>query len=162
MTREYYNIFIIGTEEFEKLYFKVPRDRTLSEMMEDETKEKFSVMTAENKERIKTMPSLFMAENRKYGDADEDQKAIYGFVSDLKVYDREIKVYYCGYGIIISQKKLNGLIEELQLRGNDRFNEMNRTHWAIKQCDLISELQEAGINVPVFSYGGLGSNGGRA
>ena len=37
-------------------------------------------------EEIKTLPSLFLAENRPYGKADDDQRVIYGFVSDLKIY----------------------------------------------------------------------------
>lgn len=151
--REYYNIFVIGTEEFDKPYFKVPRDRALTHLMSEETMKKFSLLTPENKEWIKTMPSLFMAENRNYGKADEDQKVIYGFVSDIKVYDNDVKVYYCGYKIDIPQQCLNERLEELELVGDNRFNEMNRTHWSIKRCNLIQELFKAGVHIPVFSMG---------
>jgi hypothetical protein len=44
-------------------------------------------------------------------------------------------------------------LEELQLVGNDKFNELNRTHWSIKRCDLIQELLEAGVQIPVFTIG---------
>ena len=44
-----------------------------------------------------------------------------------------------------------GLLEELGLWGNRNFNELNRTHWAIKRVDLIQELYEAGIQVPIFN-----------
>lgn len=153
VNREYYNIFVIGGEEFDKPYFKVPRDRALTHLMSEETMAKFSSMTQENKDEIKTMPSLFMAENRDYGKADDDQMVIYGFVSDLKIYDNDVKICYCGYKIDIPQQRLNECLEELGLVGNNRFNELNRTHWSIKRCDLIQELLEAGVQIPVFNIG---------
>ena len=115
--------------------------------------DKFAPMTEENREQIKTMPSLFMAENNQYGKADENQNVIYGFVSDIKVYDNYVKVYYCGYRLDVPQWRLNELLEELQLVGNDKFNELNRTHWSIKRCDLIQELLEGGVQIPVFTIG---------
>lgn len=153
INREYYNIFVIANEEYDRPYFKIERARALSECMSEETKEKFSGMTKEDKQQIVTMPSLFMAENHQYGNADDDQKVIYGFVSDYKIYENNVKIYWCGYKLDIPQIRLNELLEELQLYGDNRFNEMNRTHWAIKRCDLIQELQEARIEIPVFTYG---------
>lgn len=153
--RKYYNIFVIGAEEFDRPYFRLRKDRALTEYMTEETKRKFEKLTDENLAEIKTMPSLFMAENMKYGKADDKQMVIYGFIPDLQIYDNEIKVYYCGWGNRILQQKINDMLAELQLDGNGNFNEMNRTHWSIKQCDLIEELLEAGIQVPipVFTMG---------
>ena len=151
VNREYYNLFVIGIEEFDKPYFKVPRERVLNQSMTDETKKRFEVLTPEVIEEIKTLPSLFLAENRPYGRADEDQRVIYGFVSDVKIYDKDVKVYFCGYKSDIVQQRLNELLDELGLIGDNRFNELNRTHWAIKRVDLIQELYEANLPVPVFN-----------
>ena len=41
INREYYNLFVIGIEEFDRPYFKVPRSRSLCEYMSDETKQRF-------------------------------------------------------------------------------------------------------------------------
>ena len=114
---------------------------------------KFSSLTEENRAQIMTMPSLFMAENNKYGKADESQNVIYGFIPDIKVYDNYVKAYFCGYRLDVPQCRLNELLDELQLVGDNRFNEMNRTHWSIKRCDLIQELLEAGVQIPVFTIG---------
>lgn len=119
--------------------------------MSEKTKEKFSGMTKADKQQIIMMQFLFMAENHQYGNADDGQKVIYGFVSDFKIYENDVKVYWCGYRLDIPQIRLNELLEELQLIGDNRFNEMNRTHWAIKRCNLIQELQEAGIEIPIFT-----------
>lgn len=151
VNREYYNLFVIGIEEFDKPYFKVPRERVLNQCMTDETKKRFEVLTPETIEEIKTLPSLFLAENRPYGRADDDQRVIYGFVSDVKIYDNDVKIYFCGYKSDIVQQRLNEMLEELGLVGNNRFNELNRTHWAIKRVDLIQELYEANLPVPVFN-----------
>lgn len=151
VNREYYNLFVIGIEEFDKPYFKVPRERVLNQCMTDETKKRFEVLTPEIIEEIKTLPSLFLAENRPYGRADDDQRVIYGFVSDVKIYDNDVKIYFCGYKSDIVQQRLNEMLEELGLVGNNRFNELNRTHWAIKRVDLIQELYEANLPVPVFN-----------
>lgn len=151
VSREYYNIFVIGIEEFDKPYFKVPRDRVLNQYMTDETKQRFDTLAPEMIEEIKTLPSLFLAENRPYGRADDDQRVIYGFVSDIKIYDNDVKIYFCGYKSDIVQQRLNELLDELGLYGNQHFNELNRTHWSIKRVDLIQELYEAGLPVPVFN-----------
>ena len=123
----------------------------MSVCMSEKTKEKFSGMTKADKKQIIMIQSLFMAENHQYGNADDGQKVIYGFVSDYKIYENDMKVYWCGYRLDNPQIRLNELLEELQLIGDNRFNEMNRTHWAIKRCNLIQELQEAGIEIPIFT-----------
>ena len=151
VNREYYTLFVIGIEEFDRPYFKVPRSRSLCEYMSDETKQRFDALTPEMIEEIKTLPSLFLAENRPYGKADDDQRVIYGFVSDLKIYENDVKIYFCGYKTDIVQQRLNELLDELGLTGNNAFNELNRTHWAIKRVDLIQELYEANLPVPVFN-----------
>lgn len=152
--REYYNIFVIDCEKFENPYFNVPRERALIECMSNETKNQFfgwdNNNTPEIKRRILTLPSLFMAENNQYGNADDGQNVIFGFVTDFKIYEKDVKVYYYGYSLKISQKRLNELLKELQLYGDNNFNEMNRTHWSIKRCDLIQELNEAGFQIPIF------------
>ena len=149
--RECYNLFVLGTEEFDKSFIKMPRDRALNECMTQEAMALFGALTPEMKNRIKTMPSLFMAENRQMGHPDDDQRVIYGFISDIKIYDNDVKIYLCRYVDDIPQSAINGLLEELGLWGNMNFNELNRTHWAIKRVDLIQELYEAGIQVPIFN-----------
>lgn len=149
--REYYNLFVLGIEEFDKPYIKVPRERVLNQCMTKETMAMFDALTPEMITRIKTLPSLFLAENRQYGHPDDDQRVIYGFVSDVKIYDNDVKIYFCGYKNDIPQKVINDLLEELGISGNSSFNELNRTHWSIKRSDLIQELLEAKIQVPVFN-----------
>ena len=149
--REYYNLFVLGVEEFDRPYFKVDRTRSLSEYMSEETKKEFAALAPEMRARIKTLPSLFMSFYRPHGRADDDQFVIYGFVSDIKIYESDLKIYYCGYRMDIPQQRINDLHEELEIPANKGYSELNRTHWAIKRVDLIQELIEAGIQIPVFT-----------
>lgn len=149
--REYYNLFVVGIEEFDKPFFKIPRDRVLNEYMSKETRALFETWTPEVIARIKNLPSLFMAENGDYGIARDGQAAIYGFVYDLKIYENDIKVYYCSFLPHIPQQRINDLHEELGIPANKGYSELNRTHWAIKRVDLIQELLEAGVQIPVFN-----------
>lgn len=149
INREYYNLFVVGVEEFDKPHFRIMRSRSLNGCMSDETRKKFDPPTPETISDIKRMPSLFMAENRNYGRADDDQVVIYGFVSDVKIYDNDIKIYHSGFATF-EQQRINELLDELGLIGDDKFNELNRTHWAIKRVDLIQELKEAGVPIPDF------------
>lgn len=154
INREYYNIFVVDGEEFNEQYFKIPKDRALSMYMSDRTKKVLAGMTPKKRRQlIITMPSLFMAENNHSGRADDDQKVIYGFVSDCKVYENDVKIYWKGLKNDISQVRINEILEELQLSRKKYFNELNKTHWSIKRCDLISELQDAGIDIPIFKQG---------
>lgn len=70
-------------------------------------------MTKEDKQQIIMMSSLFMADNHQYGNADDGQKVICGFVSDYKIYENDVNVYWCEYRLAIPQIRLNELLEEL-------------------------------------------------
>lgn len=59
-------------------------------------------------------------ENHSYGKNDEAHYAHYGIITDIKVQDNRIKIYY-QFLNSIPQQKLNKLLFELGLRGNSSF-----------------------------------------
>ena len=63
-----------------------------------------------------------------------------------QIQDNGIKIYYT---IItaIPQQILNEQCFELGICGTRSFNELNRTHWALKQINLIEALQKAGVQI---------------
>lgn len=141
-----YNLFVIGEEDFQGGHFIVPKDRALTESMSDEAKEQFSALNANAITQIRTFPSLFASENHQYGRTDADHMAYFGLVTDLRIQDNGIKVYFYKLSAI-PQQKLNEIAFELALGKATLFNELNRTHWAIKRVNLIEELRTAGISV---------------
>lgn len=146
LNTDYYNLFVIGNETFSDGHFIVPKDRVLTESMTPENKAQFSSLSDEAIERIKTFPSLFASENHCFGKTDDDHYAIFGLVSEVRIQDNGIKIHFRSLWPI-QQQRLNEIIFQLAIEGTTSFNELNRTHWAIKRLNLIEELRSAGISV---------------
>nr|WP_294461819.1 hypothetical protein [uncultured Ruminobacter sp.] len=102
--------------------------------------------TPEAVEGLKRYPAIFADKNHSYGKTDDAQDAYLGFVKDVKIQDNGIKIYYT---IItaIPQQILNEQCFEFGICGARSFNELNRTHWALKQINLIEALQKAGVQI---------------
>lgn len=147
---EYFQLFVIGGELFQTDHFIVPKDRALTESISREVMDKLACLSAEAVSTIKTYPALIMSENKLYGRATDDQVAIYGIVKDIKIQDNGIKVYYHPLNFI-RQQVINNLALELDLGRTSSFNELNRTHWAIKRINLVEVLKNAGISVFTIS-----------
>ena len=150
LSSEYYSLFVLGTAEtFEGVdgSFIVRADRVLERGYTDkEIRDAFIYMTEADRETIKTYPALFMSENHDYGRTDEGQMAYWGRVTAITPHGKDTKIRY-RFIKEIPQQKLNGLLEELCLLGANCFNELNRTHWAIKRVNLFEELTDAHIDL---------------
>lgn len=146
LNTDYYNLFVIGTETFSDGYFIVRKDRALTESMTPENKAQFSALTDEAIARIRTFPSIFASENHYYGKTDDDHQAIFGIVKEVRIQDNGIKIHFQSLWPI-QQQRLNEIIFQLAIGGTTSFNELDRTHWAIKRVNLIEELKAAGISV---------------
>lgn len=149
LNREYYNLFVMGGETFTAFsvgHFIVQKDRALTENVSPNIESTVNSLHAEAIEFIKTLPSIFAIENTHYGRSDETQQAFFGMVTDVRVQDNGIKIYYQTLNAIL-QKRLNELMRELAIEGRPTFNELDRTHWTIKRVNLIEELRDAGITV---------------
>lgn len=145
--RTYYNIIVsYGLDFSQDTPFVFDPKRTLTEGMDDNLKEEFSTLSDEAVEKIKTFPTLFANENTSYGHTDEDQTLAFGYIRQIKVRKAGIKIYP-HFLYLIPQQRLNEALMDLDLWGDNAFNEFNRTHWSIKKVDLISELQELGFQI---------------
>ncbi|MHB1367643.1 MAG: hypothetical protein ACYCWE_17615 [Eubacteriales bacterium] len=148
LNRDYYNLFVMGGETFTAFsggHFIVPKDRVLTENVSWDIEKTVSSLHAKTIEFIKTLPTIFASENTRYGRSDDTQQAFFGMVTDVRVQDNGVKIYYQTLNAI-PQKRLNELTNELAIV-NRPFNELDRTHWTIKRVDLVEELRDAGITV---------------
>lgn len=147
---EYYNLFVVGGETFEVPFFLVPKDRalTVQEGVAEEIHNQLAALTPEAIAEIKRFPSLFASENHHYGHTDPDHLALFGFVTDVKIQENSIKIYFqkCS---CFQQQRLNEIAHRLEIRGKPSFNELCRTHWTIKKINVVEELKAAGISVLV-------------
>ena len=153
ISRTYHNLFVIGTEEYEKNYFFIEPDRAVSkyERTAPEIVEQFGRLDAESIAQIKTFPSIFAAESRFINyTIDPTQTAYLGFVEDVKVQQNELIKVHFGKSKKIFQSVLYNLKSELEIFGRPHCSEFERTHWAIKNINLIEVLEDVGINMLNF------------
>lgn len=141
-----FNFFVLGDEQYDGATFMVPKNRALTESTSQEMKELCAALTPEAIAIIKTFPSLFCSENRHFTKTDPDHMAYYGYVTNIKVQDNGIKVYFTKLNAL-PQQVLIDLAAELCIGGAKAYNELSRTHWAIKRVNLVEELEKAGYRV---------------
>lgn len=141
-----FNFFVLGTEQYNDPFFIVPKDRALTESTSQEMKELCASLSPEAIAIIKTFPAVFCSENHHYAKTDPDHTAYYGYVTDIKVQDNGIKVYFTKLNQL-PQQVLIDLSEDLCIGGARSFTELSRTHWAIKRINLIEVLEKAGYRV---------------
>lgn len=148
ISSEYYNLFVVGDEPFNEGFFLIDKDRalTVTEGVAADISEQFASLSPEAQAAIKTFPSIFASENHQYGHTDEAQLAVFGVVTDIRIQENGIKIYYQRF-CTIPQQRLNEIMLKLAIKGSSSFNELNRTHWTIKRINLIEELRAAGICV---------------
>jgi len=151
---DYYNLFVIEDETFESLQFTVPGEVALTKAagMAKDIEAEFAGLTHEAITRIKTFPSIFASTNRGWATTDNDHKAIYGVVTDVRPQGNSIKISFRPI-CVISQQQLNENAAALGITSASTSNELKRTHWAIKPIHLIEELHRLGINVPTTPTG---------
>ena len=149
LNRDYYNLFVMGGETFTAFsggHFIVPKDRALTEKVSPDIEKAVNSLHADAIEFVKALPAIFASENTSYDRSDDTQQAFFGMVTNVRVQDNGIKIYYQTLNAI-SQKRLNELMHKLAIEGRPTFNELDRTHWTIKRVNVVEELRDAGITV---------------
>lgn len=141
-----FNMFVLLDEKYDQQTFIVPKDRALTESTSDEMKAQCASLTPEAIQIIKTFPALFCSENHYFSKTDPDHMAYYGYVTDVKVQDNGIKVYF---QILNSfpQQILIDMAEDLYIGGARHYNELCRTHWAIKRINMIEVFEQHGYKL---------------
>ena len=156
MNHEYYNLFVGFAEESDYRdhpigSFIALKERSLnSSFTSDYIRDEVNDLNPNAIARIKTFPSIFCEENHLYGKTDNEQSAYYGIVTDVKIQDNGIKIFYRILNEI-KQQVFNDNLFNLGIDGNNKFNELNHTHWAIKRIDLVDALKEIGVSVFTLS-----------
>lgn len=141
-----YNLFVIGSEQYADGFFIVPKDRALTESTSQEIKERCATLSPEAIGIIKTFPALFCSENHHYTKTDDDHIAYYGYITDIKIQDNGVKIYFRILNNLPQQLLIN-LSEELCIGRASSYTELCRTHWAIKRVNLVETLEKFGVKV---------------
>ena len=137
---DYYNLFV-GFDPFSSDHFLVPKDRVLTEYMTPELKSRFATLDDGAIAEIKRLPSIIVEEYSK-GSAD-DKNAVLAFVTDIRKQQNGVMVYFQRFHPI----PVKVLIENEYALGTASGHESFRTHWTIKNINLLQVLQDAGIKM---------------
>jgi hypothetical protein len=141
--RDYYNLFV-SSDDISNGRFTMPKDRSLRG--ESEAVMKFADLTTESIEIVKSLPSIFMNENTKYGGlTSPEQEACLGFVTDLRIQENGLLKVRFRCEAKVNQQKINEIAHLLDIYQGSGVMELNHTHWTIKHVDLIDELTVAGL-----------------
>lgn len=146
---EYYNLIVVADGDLDNGnsgHFLVDKRRAITESTSQELKDAYAALTPQAIAGVKTFPAIIATENHDYGKTDDQHQAGYGIITDVKVQDNGIKVYYQILNWI-PQQRLNELARELGLGSATSFNELNRMHWTIKRINMVEVLREAGIRI---------------
>ena len=148
-SRDYYNLIICGKDPMlSDGTLTMPKDICLVE--EDNIapalKECFSPLSAEALEQLKSYPCILAGENRHPGWTDEDQPAAVAQLLDIRNHSNGIDLTF-HLIFAFPQCRISELLEELGICGKKgTFNELNHSHWSVKQVDLLQVLTAHGLN----------------
>lgn len=141
-----FNLFVLGDEKYDQPTFIFPKNRALTESTSDDIKVQCASLTPEAVAVIKSFPALFCSENHSFTKTDPDHTAFYGYVTDIKVQDNGIKIYFVRLNEI-KQQILIDLADDLCIGGTTCYNELCRTHWAIKRINMIEVFEQHGYKL---------------
>ena len=135
---DYYNLFI-GFDPFISDHLLVPKDRALTEYMTPELKSRFASLDDNAIAEIKRFPSIIVDEYCKT--TPSEKNAVFAFVTDVRKQQNGVMVYFRQLYPIPVKVLLENEYALDTVNGYDSY----RTHWAIKNINLIQVLQDAGV-----------------
>ena len=147
-SRDYYNLIVYGQEPMladGHITYEKKRCLVEDDNIAPELKAKYSPLTPEIIEELKTFPCILASENHHAGWTDDNHFASFAQLVEVKNRSNGIELYYHPlFGI--PQKRINELIFEFGICGKYRHsNELNHSHWSIKAIDLYEVLSEASL-----------------
>ncbi len=137
---DYYNLFV-GFDPFSSDHFLMPKDRVLTEYITDELRCRFGGLDGSAIVEIMKLPSIIVEEYSK--SSADDKNAVLAFVTDIRKQQNGVMVYFQRFFPI----PVTVLIENEYALGTASGHESFRTHWTIKNINLLQVLQDAGIKM---------------
>ena len=148
-SRDYYNLVVYGQEPMlSDCHITLEKSRCLVEKgnITDELRDRFSPLTPEIIDELKGFLCILACENHYYGWTDEDHYASVAQLVDIKNRSNGIELYFHPL-FAVPQARISELLFELGICGKYRkFNELNHSHWTVKEIDLMEVLGDVGLN----------------
>ena len=144
-SNDYYNLIVYGGEpwfDVEPKHITMPMDRAIAEdfYVGHEIKARYFRFTQEAISELETFPCVFAYENFKGKCTKPDHEAAVGQLTRIKKRSNGIEVYFRTW-FHVNQQRINELSDDLGIIGL----ELSRTHWTVKEIDLMEVLQDNGM-----------------
>ncbi|MCT7610016.1 FRG domain-containing protein [Aliarcobacter butzleri] len=131
-----YNLLVTGqSEAWKSSEYLYPRSRFL-EYTEEKISKRFKNLTNDDIENLKSFPCLFMYENR-----GENTNVYIGFIKEIRVRDSGSKLlieFEINFDIDIKFSSIEHLFDLLDIREWEIY----RTHWAVKNDNLLKRFED--------------------
>ena len=141
LSEDYYNL-LIGYDPFGSNHISVDRGRALTEYMAKEVSARFYGWDDEKLDKIKKLHAIICAEYNKDVPLDEQQGVI-ALIKRIQFKQNEIVVFFQAI-MPIPMSSIKANLFEL---GFEHEWELTRTHWSIKNVNLMEVLADAGFNI---------------
>ena len=147
LCHDYYNLVVFGrcTElSFGVGHALMEKDRCLTEgFHRDAINSRLCHLEERDIDQLKSYPALILHENTQFrGKTDPAQQAMYATITDIKVQDNGVMIYY-RMTSCINQVSINEIAKDLGLQYESAQTELNRTHWVVKKINLSEVLYDA-------------------
>jgi len=115
-------------------------------------RQRYSALTPAVIEELLSFPALLTCQSTRYGKADPIRNAYVGLLNEVRQYSYDIELQ-CQLLFPFPQQKLDDLAAPLDIRGARHFSELNHCHWSLKEVDLLTVINGAGLNpLTLFGY----------
>ncbi|MFA4880375.1 MAG: hypothetical protein WC650_02020 [Candidatus Doudnabacteria bacterium] len=139
-----YNLIVSGSDEsWNGDPFILETARCVREYTDQDITEKYSKFTQSNINEITRFPCIFAYEDR----CRKNPK--FGLIKEIAKRQKKVKIVYeiIDLEIFLTYSDISDIQFELDISDW----EMNRTHWAIKNVNLVKELIVKGIKLPQWA-----------
>lgn len=139
-----YNLLVsANSEAWSGQAIELEKSRCVREYTDDDVIEKYGTFTPDAFDQLCQLPSIFA-----YESGGGDPK--FGRITKVKTRANQVKLYFKIFEVepFLTARDLADLKFELDI---NKW-ELNRTHWAVKDIDLISELNHVGISLPTWAH----------
>lgn len=134
-----YNLIVSGDENaFDGRSIVIDLSRCIREYTDKNISETYKQLNDQDIKYLMRLPTLFCYET------DIGKDSLLGIITSITTRKLQVKIEYKILDSFLSNEDIMKLSFELDITDW----EMNRTHWALKDIDLVKELRSKGIDIP--------------
>jgi hypothetical protein len=140
-----YHLFVVDVDLIGKTYFTIPLDRALNRYMNKELIVAYKHINAEICNELMRYPALFVRINPEYKRAGEECFAKKGYVTGINILQDSFQISFMCHPMALRQQDLNEHAAQFDIWETEYKNELDESHWAVKEGSIDEAIQKSGI-----------------